>query len=63
MYSIPQNQETRRKWMQQIQRHQTIVDEGKTYRVCMVHFAPKEITTSGCRTTLKKGALPTIFPK
>lgn len=53
----------RAKWIQQISKHQEFDDTPANYLVCSLHFHQTEFIRRGKRTTLVKGAFPTIFPK
>ncbi|XP_055308093.1 uncharacterized protein LOC129572181 [Sitodiplosis mosellana] len=62
LFCVPHDPATRAKWIQQIRRHQDFDDVLISYPVCALHFNPTEIMKNRKRNTLKKGAVPTIFP-
>lgn len=62
-FSVPHDPPIRQQWIQQIRRHQTFDDTPISYPVCSLHFKSDEILRNGKRTILKKGSVPTIFPK
>lgn len=61
--SVPHEPIVRSKWIEQISRHQQFDERPRTYPVCCLHFNEDEITKSGKRSVLKKGAVPTSFPE
>uniref|UniRef100_A0A8C1MZD3 THAP domain-containing protein 1 n=1 Tax=Cyprinus carpio TaxID=7962 RepID=A0A8C1MZD3_CYPCA len=63
-HSFPLNKETRKKWLQNIQREDCEVSPN--IRVCSRHFRTDDFieqSTPTSRRLLKKGAVPTLFTR
>lgn len=63
LFSAPHEPALRAKWIENISKHQEFNNIVISYPVCCLHFDESEILRRGKRTTLVKGAVPTIFPK
>lgn len=60
---VPLESSLRAKWVHQISKHQEFDYIPVNYPDCTLHFDQSEIIQQGKRTTIQKGALPTIFPR
>lgn len=60
--SLPNDNDLRLKWVDQIRRHQAFDVATSTYSICELHFKQTDVFVSGKRKLLIKGAVPTIFP-
>lgn len=60
-HRLPQNGDTRERWIKSIEKHQQFIEGGYFY-LCELHFDPTEIVRNGKRFRLKNGAFPKNFP-
>lgn len=62
-FSVPHDPILRKKWIEQIEKHQPFDRMPISYPVCERHFDATNLVRNGKRCTLIKGTVPTIFPE
>lgn len=62
LHSVPVNGDSRQKWIDAIESHQTFDIADRQFGICELHFQSENIDRRKTKNDLKKDALPSIFP-
>jgi THAP domain len=61
VFRLPVNQASAQKWLDFLSKGGKIVQLGKQYQICEIHFVPSWIKNTSDRKTLLPGAFPSIW--